>query len=33
MWRSRERMQRMRMAVWLWASTLVVLEILVALYF
>jgi len=32
-WRSREPMQRMRMAVWLWVSTLVVLEIVVALKF
>jgi hypothetical protein len=31
-WRSRERVQRMRMAVWLWFSTLVVLEVLVAVY-
>jgi hypothetical protein len=32
-WRSRERLQRMRMAVWLWVSTLLVLEILFVLYF
>lgn len=32
-WRSRDRVQRMRMAVWLWFSTLLVLEVLVAVYF
>ncbi|HWQ05344.1 MAG TPA: hypothetical protein VN452_08315 [Longilinea sp.] len=31
--RSRERVQRMRMSVWLWFSTLLVLEILVVFYF
>ncbi len=32
-WRSKERLQRMRVAVWLWVSTLLVLEVLVVLYF
>lgn len=32
-WRSREGLQRMRLAVWLWVSMLVVLEILFVLYF
>lgn len=32
-WRSRERVQRMRMAVWLWFSTLLILEILFVMNF
>lgn len=32
-WRSRDRIQRIRMAVWLWFSTLLVLEVLVAVNF
>ncbi len=32
-WRSRDRIQRMRAAVWLWFSVLLVLEVLFAVYF